>query len=341
LISRYGIALAGLVSLMAASGASCPQMVRQYTEPLPRALPPEATLAQLATVINDNTARVQSFSAARASVSTPGFPPLHANVVYERDRRFRLRADTVLTGPEVDFGSNDELFWFWVRRNTPPAMFYCRHEQFAGSAAQRVMPIEPQWLVEALGLVRFLPQDQPQGPFPVGSGRLEIRTTRGDGPSRQTRITIIDDSRGIVLQHNLYDSRGMPLATAQLSKHMRDITSGAIMPHHVDIQCPPAKFEISLDLGDVEINHVDGNPQELWTKPDYPGFPNVDLATLVMPSGGPAGPSGAMPQAGMQRAPFPQAGMPQGYPQGAAPQAPLPGYSPVARRPGPQLPRRF
>ena len=277
-MARAAGRLALLVGLVAASGASCPQMVQQYTQPIPRALPAAATLQQVLDVVNDNTSRIQSFSTTRASISTPGFPALRANIAYERQKRFRLRGDTVLTGTEVDLGSNDELFWFWIRRNQPPAIYFCRHDQFAGSQARKMLPLEPQWLVESLGVIAFDPQDSHQGPFPVGTGRLEIRTTELRSRDPLTRITIIDESKGIILQQNIYDQQGRPLATAQLSGHVRDPLSGAILPRHVDVQWPPASFELSIDLGDIQFNHLEGNPQELWTKPEISGFQNVDLA---------------------------------------------------------------
>ena len=52
-------------------------------------------------------------------------------------RRVRLQAETSATGPEVDLGSNEEVFWFWVNRNEPPAVYFDRHSQRAGSAAQK------------------------------------------------------------------------------------------------------------------------------------------------------------------------------------------------------------
>ena len=298
-------------------------MVREYTAPLPRALPEAATLGQITTVVNENTARVQSFSANRASISTPRFPSLRANIAYQKDRQFRLRGDTVITGPEVDLGSNNELFWLWIRRNQPPGMFFCRHDQFAASPARRMIPIEPNWIVEALGLVTFAPQDRHQGPFPVGNGRVEVRTTRPGDPDGLTRVTVVDDSRGILLQQSIYDGRGVLLATAQLSRHMRDIASGAITPRHVDIQWPSAKFELSIELGEVSINQLEGDPLVLFSKPDYPGYPNVDLATMA-----PAmNPAAAMPQ---QTVAPPPTGTSAGRPSfapgpGATPQiAPLP-----------------
>ena len=122
------------VGLFALSGANCPHFV-QYTSPLPRVLPPSATVEQVIQAVNQNNGQIQSYSTTTATISGPGWPTLRASIAFQRPRLFRLRAETGLTGPEVDLGSNEQIFWFWVRRNQPPGVYFCRHEQFATSRA--------------------------------------------------------------------------------------------------------------------------------------------------------------------------------------------------------------
>jgi hypothetical protein len=129
-----------LVALTAASGANCPQMVRQYTAPRPRALPPSPTLEQVIAVVNGNSSRIRSFSSNYATITVGDYPSLRASVAMERPCRLRLRAETTLGGTEVDVGSNDELFWFWFRRDPQNAVYYCRHDRFAQSNARQMVP---------------------------------------------------------------------------------------------------------------------------------------------------------------------------------------------------------
>ena len=146
---RTPIAWLGLSLLtFVASGASCPWMLRQPGSPIPQVLQQAATLDQIVAAVNDNTSRVRSGVASKAYLTVPGAMRLSADLAFEMPRRFRLQAGTPMTGPELDVGSNDELFWLWVRRAQPPAMFYCRHDQFAASNARRIMPVEPEWLLQ-------------------------------------------------------------------------------------------------------------------------------------------------------------------------------------------------
>jgi len=87
----------------------------------------------------------------------PGAPSVGADIAVERPRRLRLRARTQLLGPELDLGSNDELFWLWAARMPDSSVFYARHDQFTTSKARQVLAIEPAWLIEALGLVQIDP----------------------------------------------------------------------------------------------------------------------------------------------------------------------------------------
>ena len=164
----------------------------------PPALPPSPTIEQVIQAVNQNNSRIQTFTTNQAALSVPGWPTLPASVVFERPGRLRIRGDTGLTGPEIDLGSNDELFWFWVRRNQPPAIFFCRHDQFATCPARQMIPIEPKWLIEALGVAELDPRLPYQGPPQlIGPDRLEIRAVRETPNGPTTKITRIDAVPGV------------------------------------------------------------------------------------------------------------------------------------------------
>lgn len=275
---RRLLTLLVVVVLTAASGASCPQVVQQYTGTRPRALPPSPTLEQVIQVVNANSSQIRSFSTNYATVSVPGVPTLRASIAMERPRRFRLRAETALTGAEVDLGSNDELFWFWAQRDPKHAVYYCRHEQFAQSSARQMIPITPTDLIEALGLVEFDPALPHQGPEPGRDGRLVIRTIRETDLGPTTKVTIVDAVTAWVVDQQILDAQNQLILSATASQHRRDPASGLFMPKIVRIECPRAQFRMTVDLGNVAINTSTGDRAELWAMPNYQGSPLVDLA---------------------------------------------------------------
>jgi len=266
------------VGVFALSGASCPQFLQQYASPLPRLLPPSPTLEQVVEVVNRNNSQIRSFSTDRASLSATGSPTLRASVAFQRPNRFRLRAETGLTGAELDLGSNDDIFWFWMRRNQPPAVYFCRHEQSAIAQLRQAMPFDPAWLIEALGVAELDPALPHQGPTFLPNDRLRIDTIRNTPGGPVTLITILDGSQGWILEQHLFDARRRLLANSAAKGHRRDPLSGLVMPTSVEINCPAAQLSMRLDLGNVEINRIVDNPA-LWTMPNYPGTPAIDMAS--------------------------------------------------------------
>jgi hypothetical protein len=265
---------------LAIGGAGC-QFMRQYTQqPLPRVLPPSPTLEQVVAVVNRNNSQIQSVTANRASISVTGYPSLTASMAFLRPRQFRLRANS-LAGIEVDLGSNNELFWFWVKRSQPPAIYYCRHDQFDASRARQMMPFEPQWLIEALGVMEFDPA-LPHQLTSLPNDRLRIDTVRNTPQGPTTQVAILDGSQGWVLEQYLYDTQGRLTVRAIAGGHRRDPATALVMPASVQIDCPAARMSMRIDLGNVEIGTMPvrdatGDPSGLWTMPSIPGVPVVDI----------------------------------------------------------------
>jgi len=311
---RAGVSVLVLAGLLSFGGASCP-----YRRPmddlanLPPALPPSPTLDQIIQVVNANSAQIRSFSAPQATLSGTGFPSLQATVAYERPRHLRLRAGTGLTGQELDLGSNDELFWFWSRRNQPPGVYYCRHAQFASSPARQTLLVDPYWLIEALGVTEFDPALPHQGPFARSDGRLEIRTVREAPGGATTKITVLDRVHGAVLEQHVLDARNQVVASAAASQHRRDPLTGLVLPTVIDLRIPAQQMAMRLSLGSVQINRPFPNPEQLWAMPVLEGWPPVDLCNpnLAVPPGAqaPAVSSRSVPyypgRPGIRYAPYP------------------------------------
>jgi hypothetical protein len=290
------VVFAILVSTVAASGASCPQVLRGYqvgTMPLPRTIPPQPTLEQVIAAVHDNTQRVRSCMATQAVLAVPGVPRLSARVACEPPRRFRLQAQTAITGPELDIGSNEDLFWLWLRQHKPPVVAFCRHDQYAQSAARRLLPIRADWMPEMLGLVTFRPEDRHQGPFPLADGRLEIRSTISLPDGELLKSTILDGTTGLVAEQHLFTAAGERLASVRTSRHRVDPPSGAALPHLVEVSWPASGVDFTIELASIVTNSSAGDPGQLWQMPAYPGYEPIDLADPSVVIGPPSAPPAA------------------------------------------------
>lgn len=268
---------AALVGLLGLSGASCPRTVHQYAAMPARTLPEAATLDDVLAGVNKNTQRVRSIYAEHATISGRDIPTLSALVAVEQPGHFRLRAKTAFAGPEIDLGSNPDLFWFWVRRNDPPAVYFCRHSQFGESNVRQMLPVEPKWLIEALGLVTLDPADIQRGPIRRPDGKLEVHTMFADAPEKPQRITVLDEARGWVLEQHVFDHGGQRLASATARDHRRDPESEATLPGMVDIYWPPTDFALTIELREPVINQLRPDAAQLWVKPQIADARDVDV----------------------------------------------------------------
>jgi len=270
-----------VAAAFASSGATCPQVIRGYqvgTMPLPRALPPQPSLDQIIAAVHDNTQRVRNYMAPQAVLSVPGVPRLSAQVACEPPRRFRIRAQTTVSGSELDLGSNDDLFWLWIRRHEPPVMLFCRHDQYAQSAARRLLPIRADWMPELLGLAHFDPADRHEGPFPLPDGRIEIRSRIASPDGELLKSTLVDGTTGLVQEQHLFTQAGERLASVRTSRHRVDPTSGAALPRQVEVSWPASGVNFQLDLMAITTNMPASDPGQLWQMPAYEGYEPVDLA---------------------------------------------------------------
>ena len=287
--SRHLLLALTLAMLVAQGGCAWLRRWNLVQEPPPQVLPPGAGLEQVIAAVNHNNSQIKELYSDSATLSGPGYPTLRAHIAYQRPRNFRLKADTGLTGPEVDLGSNDQYFWFWIKRNQPAALYFCRHDQFPTSQARQMIPIDPDWLIEALGTLEIDPRLPHQGPYPTAGKRIQIRTLRETPEGPNMKVTIIDSVSAWVMEQQVFDAQGRLRGRSVAEGYHRDPRTGLYVPTAVWVECPDARFSMRLDLGAVQVNQLQGNPAELWTIPSYPGWPLVDLGNPNLSYGSPPG----------------------------------------------------
>ena len=308
--------LAMLAVLVAGSGATCQRPLSMNPFGGQGAIPPQvlvdgASRDQIVAAINQNSAKIQSLSATGVSITIPdtlGLPLLSGNIAAERPGRFRLTAGTGVTGSELDVGSNDELFWMWMKRNQTPGVYYCRHDRFANSNIRQVMPVEPAWLLAALGMVDIDPASVYDGPVVGRDGRVEIRTWMPSASGRLPRIMVIDPLRALVVEQWVYDASGTTvLASAVAESHRYYPVEQVALPERITIRLPPAGLAFKIDLGSVAVNRLGSDPRQLFSMPAFEGTPPFDLSGAV--PGTPLPGRAAVPQA------VPMGAMPSGAAQ--------------------------
>lgn len=255
--------------------------------------------------LNQNTARLYAWRAtnARIRIEGPGMlpiPGMSAMLAVEAPRNLRIIVSNV-AGNEADFGSNEEQFWFWVKRGEQNAIFTARHDQMDRAQRRFPLPIQPDWLIEVLGVIPIDPNDVRMEPIaeepvivpprrrwwqgrqgqpnstPVGNRRARLISQRLSPQGEPMRKeTIVDLCHGNVLEHALYDARGHLVARALMSGHFADATSGAVLANNIHLEWPRERQTLSLTLGPVQVNPSQF-PSQTWSLPEIPNVPVVDL----------------------------------------------------------------
>jgi len=280
-VNRLALPLFGLSLILFACGAGCPNMLRQ--EPVfqtPVAFETQPSMEQLIAHVNANSSKIQSLESTGASIGLKGYPSIRAQIYMAPPMKFRLIGETSLTGQLLDLGSNDQEFWVWGKGFETPGLMYARHDEFQNTTARQMLPVEPSWVAQAMGLARFDPQDFHQGPYITASGHYEIRSTMQSPAGAITKSTVIDKAYGYVLEQHVYDATGQPIASALCSNHQFDPTYGVSMPHRVDIRLPKTGVDFSIQVIGYRINQL-SEFAGIFARPSRPDVPAINIATGV------------------------------------------------------------
>ena len=229
--------------------------------------------------LNRNIDQINAWQSMNVKV-TPhgllGLASLSANMAVERPRNFRLQA-SIPTGNVADLGSNDERFWFWMRNDEEPMIVTARHDCLAAAQRQLPMPFEPDWLIEALGVI---PLDENEIEFekhPTDPKRVFFRRKRTapDGAPVEL-VSTVDICNGVIVDHSLSDKSGKIVALANMGEHLRDGKTGVSLPHFVQLAWPQAKMGLKIRMGAIEINPVALSAKQ-FTMPEIANCPVHDI----------------------------------------------------------------
>ena len=107
-------------------------MLRPNPTPPPAPIPQEVPQADsLIDYLNYHSRQVQSINVADLDLDAKQNGQgagLRGWLVCQKPRNFRLVAK-VIANPEIDMGSNNNEFWYWIRRMEPhPYLFHCSYQ---------------------------------------------------------------------------------------------------------------------------------------------------------------------------------------------------------------------
>jgi hypothetical protein len=241
-------------------------------------------LRQLIQAVNSNSAEVQQLH-CDVQIRMEGVPPLSGTLIVEKPRRLRLKAGLIgMTEMGVDVGSNDDAFWIWTKSaagGQAPAFYFAKHTEFAQSPIRQALPFEPQWIIDALGLVTLPDDGTVQGPFPRADGRYELRQDQLDSAGGTTKIMVVDAKTGLVQQQSIYNAQHELVGYANAIQHQYLEAFKSSLPRRIEIVAigPDRRpTSLTVDLAGYEINQLYGDPARQWAMPQPADAQWIDLA---------------------------------------------------------------
>ena len=284
--ARILILTVALFSLGMASGCAmlnkCPWWGTTPPKP-PVVLAPNASLDDVINAVNNNNAQKRTFVANDARINIDGVPvSLNSNIAWEYPRKLRVVGGTVLSSREFDVGSNDELFWVWIKQDPRNAIYFSRHDQYEFSPARDSFQMDPYWLIESMGMTVFQPSPNEQHRLVdrTPEGHWKIATTRRTPAGIYTKYTTVDGKTACVLMQELVNPAGRRVAYATSLNHALDTTTGITYPETVDMHfsMQDQQMTMRLFMGRVQFNQSSPFLADAFTRPNYPGTTLVDIS---------------------------------------------------------------
>lgn len=244
------------------------------------------TVEGLVKYMNENAARVKTVRVDDLSIdATMGNQSfgLRGRVLAEKPSNFRMKV-TALGKDEVDIGSNAQEFWFWAAKNPDPYQYFCSyHDLHEGRVRMMPLPVQPEWVMEAMGLGSYGPADKykleandantirlvekvksPQG-YPV---RKVIVMNRKEVKSPAPQVTAF-----LLLD----DSNGQEICSAHITSTTVDRSTGAILPYKMELRMPTQKMRMALKMDGLAVNTQLANTS--FVRQPMAGIEPFNLAT--------------------------------------------------------------
>jgi len=209
-----------------------------------------------------------------------------ASLYCQQPRNFRMRARKPAIGGNVaDIGSNQDEFWYWISENKPPDLYHCSYSDLS-RGVRLPFPVEPEWVMEALGMKRYDPARTENFSVEVRGKFIELTeqaTSSAGQPIKKVTLFTNGNASGSLPQivgYRVFDAQGRLTCQATIDRVQRD-PSGAVVPTKALFEWPAEKLKLKMSLDDVTVNNPETDAQRnpaLFSRPSYKDIRSFDLA---------------------------------------------------------------
>jgi hypothetical protein len=258
---------------------------REKLNPVPAVFTATPQVSDLFTTVNRRTQNVRQLQ-AETTVGISGVPAkLSGSLLVERPNRLRLKVSPLgMDSLGADIGSNEQQFWVWVKSGGVMAdsvLMFANHQEYAQSQVATIMPLEPRWITDALGLITFESSGQYQGPVTRSDGRLEIQAQEPTARGMQASTLVFDPKTGLLKQKALYDGQGQLIGYCDIGEYQYFPEVDAAIPTSMTLKFRPGTDIAStatIQLSNIRLNGLYVDANTAWSMPNPVGIQRVDLS---------------------------------------------------------------
>jgi hypothetical protein len=112
-------------------------------------------------------------------------------------------------------------------------------------------------------------------------------------------VLLVHEQYGWIEQQHMFDVNGELIASMTGSRHRYYPQEQVVLPLHLEIKLTNPAITLVVDVADYQVNRLNGDPRQLWSMPQMPGYQALDMAR-PLPAAQPVGvpvpaPAGAYP----------------------------------------------
>jgi hypothetical protein len=255
------------------------------------------SVAALVKYLDENSSRMQTVRSTdldmTCSMGLQSFG-VRGKMIAQKPRNFLMAAD-VFGSREVDLGSNDQEFWWWIKKNDPPYQYFCSYKDLTSGQVRHVpFPFQPDWIVDAMGMGSYGPPDRYK--LEVEGEKLKlVEKTRS--PQGQPVRKVIVMNRWPVRSPRpqvtdfllLDDASGKEICSAHITETQLDNTKdgkGGILPRKIEFRWSMPNnqtLKLAMRLDGLTVNPE--IPAATFARRPLQGVPSFDLATQRLDNG--------------------------------------------------------
>ena len=257
---------------------------------LPKVVAEDATTGELCSAINANSAKIKSIYAPYASIGVlnqPGWAK--CQLFFDRPNRLRVVGTATLMGRVVDSGCDGDQFWFWSSFQNADELYYCKLDQYKGSSLAKLVPIDPTWFPEALGIVEIKEDDVEGRTTADGEILLTVKRQTTDGVYRKR--VYIEPRTAAIQRQDVQDPQGETILSVIVREQQYVETPGVVMPKRIEIRCEAAGsasggLDLStptllVDVGTPTLNDSSKMEASVFQRPTDVKATAVDLGAAA------------------------------------------------------------